>query len=106
MKLNHKGKKAQKALVMLVVAAAIVSLPIVAFATGVTPVDNMMNNTTDFLTGIARGIGGLVVVWGIVQIAMSVSSHDSTQRMTGFLLLIGGGIAIFAKEILTFIQGS
>ena len=39
----------------------------------------------------------------IVQVGMSIQSHDASQRSQGFLCLFGGlGIA-FAREILTAI---
>ena len=39
----------------------------------------------------------------IVQVGMSIQSHDASQRTQGFLCLFGGLMIAFAKEILTAI---
>ena len=43
--------------------------------------------------------------FGIVQVGLSLKSHDPSQRANGFLTLAGGVIITFAKEILTLITG-
>ena len=45
----------------------------------------------------------IILGWGIVQVGMSIQSHDASQRTQGFLCLFGGMIIAFAKEILTTI---
>ena len=47
--------------------------------------------------------GVIVLGWGIVQLGMSIQSHDASQRTQGFLCLFGGLMIAFAKEILTAI---
>ena len=44
-----------------------------------------------------------ILGWGIVQVGMSIQSHDASQRTQGFLCLFGGLMIAFAKEILTTI---
>ena len=39
----------------------------------------------------------------IVQVGMSVQSHDASQRSQGFLCLLGGLLIAFAKQILSAI---
>ena len=41
----------------------------------------------------------------IVQVGLSLKSHDPSQRANGFLTLAGGIIITFAKEILDLIMG-
>ena len=41
--------------------------------------------------------------WGIVQVGLSLQSHDPSQRSQGFLTLAGGLVITFAKEILDLI---
>ena len=43
--------------------------------------------------------------WGIVQVGLSLQSHDPSQRSNGFLTLAGGIVITFAKEILNLITG-
>ena len=45
----------------------------------------------------------IILGWGVVQLGMSVQSHDATQRTQGVLCLFGGLLIAFAKEILTAI---
>ena len=48
-------------------------------------------------------MGVIILGWGIVQVGMSIQSHDASQRTQGFLCLFGGLMIAFAKEILTAI---
>ena len=47
----------------------------------------------------------ILLAFGIVQIGLSLKSHDPSQRANGFLTLAGGVIITFAKEILNLITG-
>ena len=58
----------------------------------------VVNNLSDFIFGLVRAVG-------IVQIGLSLKSHDPSQRANGFLTLAGGVVITFAKEILTLITG-
>lgn len=51
----------------------------------------------------AKGLFSIILGWGIVQVGMSIQSHDASQRTQGFLCLFGGLMIAFAKEILTTI---
>ena len=55
------------------------------------------------LFSIIKAVGVIVLGWGIVQVGMSIQSHDASQRTQGFLCLFGGLMIAFAKEILTTI---
>ena len=41
----------------------------------------------------------------IVQVGLSLKSHDPSQRANGFLIIAGGIIISFSKEILNLIVG-
>lgn len=60
---------------------------------------------SDFIFGLIRAIGLILLGFGIVQVGLSLKSHDPSQRANGFLTLAGGVIITFAKEILTLITG-
>ncbi|WP_446686276.1 glutamyl-tRNA amidotransferase [Paenibacillus chartarius] len=64
-----------------------------------------VNNLSSFIFGLIRAIGMLILGFGIVQIGLSLKSHDPSQRANGFLTLAGGVIITFTKEILTLIAG-
>ena len=59
--------------------------------------------TLTLLFSIIKAVGVIVLGWGIVQVGMSIQSHDASQRTQGFLCLFGGLMIAFAKEILTTI---
>ena len=53
----------------------------------------------------ASAVGMILLGFGVVQIGLSLKSHDPSQRANGFLTLAGGVVITFAKEILTLITG-
>ena len=75
-----------------------------AYATGGDPL-TIVNNLSDFIFSIIKAIGIIILGWGIVQVGLSLQSHDPSQRSNGFLTLAGGIVITFAKEILNLITG-
>ena len=65
----------------------------------------VVNNLSDFIFGLIRAIGLIMLGFGIVQVGLSLKSHDPSQRANGFLTLAGGVVITFAKEILNLITG-
>ena len=65
----------------------------------------VINNLSTFIFSLIRAIGLILLGFGIVQIGLSLKSHDPSQRANGFLTLAGGDIITFAKEILNIIVG-
>ena len=65
----------------------------------------VINNLSNFIFGLIRAVGMIILGFGIVQVGMSLKSHDPSQRANGFLTLAGGVIITFAKEILSLITG-
>ena len=63
----------------------------------------VVNNLSTFVFSLIRAIGLILLGWGVVQVGMSIQSHDASQRTQGFLCLFGGLMIAFAKEILTAI---
>lgn len=66
----------------------------------------VVNKLSEFIFGLIRAVGIILLGWGIVQVGLSLQSHDPSQRSNGFLTLAGGIVITFAKEILTLITGS
>lgn len=79
------------------------SITTTAFATD-DPL-TVVNNLSEFIFGLIRAIGIILLAFGIVQVGLSLKSHDPSQRANGFLTLAGGIIITFAKEILNLITG-
>ncbi len=65
----------------------------------------VVNNLSTFIFGLIRAVGIILLGWGIVQVGLSLQSHDPSQRSNGFLTLAGGIVITFAKEILDLIVG-
>ena len=98
------GKKSKRA---LAVYAALV-LCLTCFTTTAFAANDpitVVNNLSDFIFGLIRAVGMILLGFGIVQIGLSLKSHDPSQRANGFLTLAGGVVITFAKEILTLITG-
>ena len=77
------------------------SMGVTAFAAG-DPI-TVVNNLSDFIFGLIRAVGLILLGWGIVQVGLSLQSHDPSQRSQGLLTLAGGLVITFAKEILDLI---
>ena len=65
----------------------------------------VVNNLSSFIFSLIRAIGMILLGFGVVQVGLSLKSHDPSQRANGFLTLAGGIIITFAKEILDMIVG-
>ena len=72
------------------------------FATSSDPI-SVVNNLSSFL--LTKVIGGIIVGYSIVQIGLSFTSHDASQRASGFMFFAGGLIIMFAETILNLIAG-
>ena len=100
MKLKKRTKR-------IVVAAAVMAVFLMTTTTAFAADDplQVVNNLSDFIFSMIRAIGVILLGFGIVQIGMSLKSHDPSQRSNGFLTFFGGVVIMFAKEILTLITG-
>ena len=104
LKMSRKGKKLFKAYVLGVSAFALT----IGTSMNVLAADDPMavvNNLSNFIFGLIRAIGMILLGFGIVQVGLSLKSHDPSQRANGFLTVAGGIIITFAKEILNMIAG-
>jgi hypothetical protein len=91
----------------LIIAFAIVCL-FVCQSTNVFADDDpltVINNLSNFIFGLIRAVGMIILGFGVVQVGMSLKSHDPSQRANGIMTLAGGVVITFAKEILNLITG-
>ena len=65
----------------------------------------VVNNLSDFIFGLIRAIGLILLGFGILQIGLALKSHDASQRANGMLTVAGGIVITFTKEILSLITG-
>lgn len=85
-------------IIMLVLGA------VPAYAAGGDPIETI-NNLSTFIFSAIRAIGIIILGFGIVQIGLSLKSHDASQRANGFLTFFGGVVITFAKNILDLVVG-
>ena len=97
------SKRMKRAFLVFCVLVMLFSVTTTAFATD-DPLQ-VVNNLSEFIFGLIRAIGMILLAFGIVQVGLSLKSHDPSQRANGFLTLAGGIIITFAKEILSLITG-
>lgn len=72
-----------------------------AFADPLAPIQGLSN----FIGSAIKAIGMIILLFGVVQVGLSVKSHDATQRSQGFLTFLGGVIIAFAQDILAMVTG-
>ena len=101
---SHKNSFLRRgfALYAVTALACCLATPVLAAGDPLAVIDNL--NT--FIFSIIRAVGLILLGWGIVQVGLSLQSHDPSQRSQGFLTLAGGIIITFAKEILDLIIGT
>ena len=97
-----RGRRLYFSAVLMLALCAALACP--ALAADTDPL-TIVNNLSDFIFGLIRAIGMILLGFGVVQIGLSLKSHDPSQRANGFLTLAGGVVITFAKEILTLITG-
>ena len=102
--LEHRVKRGFRHYAAAVLSMALVLGMTVTAHAASDPI-TVVNNLSDFIFGLIRAVGLILLGWGIVQVGLSLQSHDPSQRSNGFLTLAGGVVITFAKEILTLITG-
>ena len=65
----------------------------------------VVNNLSEFIFSLIRAIGLILLGFGILQVGLSLKSHDPSQRANGMLTVAGGIVLTFTKEILNLITG-
>ena len=98
MKRNHKRAFAVYAVMVVSLSAG----GMCVYAAG-DPL-SVVSNLSTFIFSLIRAIGLILLGFGIVQVGLSLKSHDPSQRANGFLTLAGGIVITFAKEILDLIM--
>ena len=96
---NH-ARRVYRAAVLTASVACFAVIP--AFAAD--PLD-AINSLSDFIFSLIRAVGLILLGFGILQVGLSLKSHDPSQRANGILTVAGGIVITFTKEILTLITG-
>ena len=62
-----------------------------------------INKLSTFIFAAIKAIGLIMLGFGVVQIGLSLKSHDPGQRAQGIMAFFGGVVIAFAKDILDMI---
>ena len=100
-KLEIWAKRLHMILSCLLLALTVAVVP--AFAAG-DPLA-AVNNLSEFIFSLIRAIGLILLGFGILQLGLSLKSHDPSQRANGMLTLAGGIVIVFTREILALVTG-
>ena len=106
-KRTHFAKMSRRGRMFFICYVAMVLMLTIGVGTSLAANDplTVVNNLSTFIFSLIRAIGLILLGFGIVQVGLSLKSHDPSQRANGFLTLAGGIIITFTKEILTLITG-
>ena len=104
-KLQRRAKRLYALCVCMALAMTAFIMPACAAAAGGDPL-TVVNNLSDFIFSLIRAIGLILLGYGILQVGLSLQSHDPSQRSNGMLTIAGGIVIAFTKEILTLITGA
>ena len=66
---------------------------------------SVVTSLSDFIFSLIRAVGLILLGYGILQVGLSLQSHDPSQRSNGILTIAGGIVITFTKEIPTLITG-
>ena len=102
-KFQRRAKRLYALCVCLTLALATTIAPAFA-ASGGDPL-GVVNNLSEFIFSLIRAVGLILLGYGILQVGLSLQSHDPSQRSNGMLTIAGGIVIAFTKEILTLITG-
>ena len=86
MKKEMNPKRKRRFFAALLLCLTLCTIPALAADDPLT----IVNNLSDFIFSCIKAVGVIILGWGIVQVGMSVQSHDASQRSQGFLCLLGG----------------
>lgn len=100
-KFERRAKRVYAILTCLLLTLAVTIVPVFAAGDPLAAV----NNLSDFIFSLIRAIGLILLGFGILQLGLSLKSHDPSQRANGMLTIAGGIVIVFTKEILSLITG-
>lgn len=99
---QKESKSAYGMMIAVLILPLFLLLAMPVHAAGGDPLGTI-NNLSSFIFSAIRAIGLILLGFGVVQIGMSLKSHDASQRANGFLTFFGGLLIAFAKNILDLI---
>ena len=103
--MNHKFEKRVKRIYAMLSRFVLVAVMTLRPAFAADDPLAVVTNLSDFIFSLIRAIGLILLGFGVLQLGLSLKSHDPSQRANGMLTIAGGIVITFTKEILTLITG-
>ena len=100
MKMSKRTKR-----IFMIFCVLVLSFSITSTAFAADDPLTVVNNLSEFIFGLIRAVGIILLAFGVLQVGLSLKSHDPSQRANGMLTIAGGIVITFTKEILTLITG-
>ena len=88
-RINKKLRKIKRCLLLLAIVLSVCTNQVYAASDPIS----VVNNLSDFIFTLTRGIGSIILTFSVIQIGMSFKSHDPSQRANG-IMSFGGGLII------------
>lgn len=111
-KIQRRAKRLYALLLCLTLTMAVMVAPAAAAAASPSPSPTttdplaIVSNLSNFIFSLIRAVGLILLGYGILQVGLSLQSHDPSQRSNGMLTVAGGIVITFTKEILNLITGA
>ena len=102
-KSERRTKRVCALLACLALFMAVTAVPVFAASSTVGDPLTAVGNLSDFIFSLIRAIGLILLGFGVLQVGLSLQSHDPSQRSNGMLTIAGGIVITFTKEILSLI---
>lgn len=102
---NKEDKKILKLLIIITVIVLLLGFKSNVYAQsggGGDPL-SVISNTTDYLFKVLSYIGTFMLGYGVVQLGLSLKSHDPSQKDTGIMYIASGAMITFTKQIVELI---
>jgi len=100
MKMSKRTKR-----IFIIFCALVLCFSVTSTAFAADDPLTVVNNLSEFIFGLIRAVGIILLAFGVLQVGLSLKSHDPSQRANGMLTIAGGIVITFTKEILTLITG-
>ena len=98
----NKIKKLEKGLKIARLFLVVLFMCINVYAAGDDPL-SVVNNLSDFIFSITKVVGGIFIVFGIINFGLAFKSQDPSQKTNSVFQIVGGAVIFFAKEILNLL---
>lgn len=88
--MNHKFEKRVKRIYAMLSCFVLVAVMTVCPAFAADDPLAVVTNLSDFIFSLIRAIGLILLGFGVLQLGLSLKSHDPSQRANGMLTIAGG----------------